>query len=197
MNQQTIVFLGPQGSGKGTQLQLLKEFFEKSDPTRTVLHFEMGATFRGFSGEEGYSQGLVKATLAQGQIQPDFLATALFGRTMLEHFKGSEHLLMDGYPRTRLQAQDFNSALSFYNLPAPLVLHLNLDEAAALERLHTRAREDDTEEALKQRLAWYQAQVVPTLDYFRANPLYTVREVNSAQSIEQVHADIVNIITAQ
>ncbi|MBC7836877.1 nucleoside monophosphate kinase [Acetobacteraceae bacterium] len=194
MNQQTVIFLGPQGSGKGTQLELLKQHLNKSDPDRKVVHFDMGAAFRGFRDTEGYSQAIVKDSLARGEIQPDFLATALFGNFLIENLKGNEHLLLDGFPRTLAQVEEYNSAIKFYNRGTSTVLHLNLSEAASIERLMKRGRHDDTEELIRHRLAWYQEQVIPALNYFRANPLYRVMEVNSDQPIETVHQDIVHMV---
>ena len=76
MNQLTVIFLGPQGSGKGTQVDLLADYLKKMD-TRPVGVFGMGKMLRDFCTKEGYSQKLVRESIERGEMQPDFLVTTL------------------------------------------------------------------------------------------------------------------------
>ena len=75
MDQQTVIFLGPQGSGKGTQVQLFKKFLQDSDPARTIVHMEMGAALRQFSSVEnaGYTQDMVRAAMSLYTTAPNGL----------------------------------------------------------------------------------------------------------------------------
>ncbi len=194
MEQLTVIFLGPQGSGKGTQVDLLSTHLKQMD-TRPVGVFSMGKTLRDFCAKEGYSQKLVRNSLEHGEMQPDFLVTTLLGNFLTEHVVGSQHLITDGFPRTITQAKDFDSITACYGLTRPKVVYLRLDENTSVERLTKRGREDDNEAAIRHRLNWYREQVVPALQYFRESPLYEVCEIDGNQSIEKVHADIVAALT--
>lgn len=187
----TIIFMGPQGSGKGTQLELLRKFIEAQDPERPVVQFEMGAALRAFGGKEGYSQNTVRESLARGEIQPDFLCTTLLTNALIENIRGDEHLLMDGFPRTLTQAKLLGPLFAFYKRENPTILSVTLDEGPAVERLIKRGRHDDTEEGIRKRFSWYREFVVPTLEYFQSDPLYRVVEVNGDQEAEKVHKDII------
>ena len=74
----TIIFIGKSGSGKGTQIDLLRDYL-KSKHNLNVELFAMGEIFRSFFKEEGYVQEIAKElSEIQGKFQPDFLADALF-----------------------------------------------------------------------------------------------------------------------
>lgn len=195
MDKQTLIFLGTQGSGKGTQIELLKEYLKSQDPACDILHYDSGAAMRKLRDEEGYTQHIMRDSLARGEIQPDFIATTLFGNFLFENLKEQSYLFMDGYPRTLAQAEVFTSAMQYYKRTALGVVHINLSEEVAKERLLLRSRHDDTEETIKTRFAWYRQQVLPTLEYFRANPLYTMYEVDGNHPIEEVHASILKTLT--
>lgn len=72
-----IILMGPQGSGKGTQLSLLREYFQTKNTK--VLTVETGKAFRAFIEGKGYTHDLVRESLLRGERQPDFLRL-LYGR---------------------------------------------------------------------------------------------------------------------
>jgi adenylate kinase len=193
MPQQTLIFLGPQGSGKGTQLQLFKDYLQSADQGRRVVHYDSGAALRAFKDTEGYTQGMVRESLAKGEIQPDFLAVTLFGNAFVRDMTGNEHVLLDGFPRTISQAHIFETAMRFYKRDKVMVINLDLSEPVVTQRMLKRGRQDDTEVGIRTRLAWYRAHVVPMLEYCKSNPLYDVLDINGDQAIERVHEDIVKI----
>jgi guanylate kinase len=167
-----IILMGPQGSGKGTQLALLRDHFEsKQEPVLTV---ETGKAFRVFVEGKGHTYDMVRESLMRGERQPDFLASLLWENFFVEHIKGNEHLVMDGFPRTLLQAE--------------------LDESKAVERLLKRGRADDTESAIRERLRWYREEVEPIIGYYQKKPGHVVLPINADQSIEVVQRDILQAL---
>ena len=95
MHRLTILFMGPQGSGKGTQLELLKDILAKKGEM-PVHSLETGKAFRSFMRGERLTHRLVRESLGRGERQPDFLATFLLGSLCIEHINGNEHLIIDG-----------------------------------------------------------------------------------------------------
>ena len=194
MQPQTIIFLGPQGSGKGTQVELLKTFLKNADPARTIAHLEMGAELRKFAGEGGYTQELTQGILDRGEMVPAFLSSHLMSKFLIGNLKGDEHLFVDGFPREPKQAAIFDTAITFYKRPNPTLLFVNISDNEAVVRLLKRGRHDDTEESIRNRLAWSREQVMPTIENYRANPLYRFVEINGEQTPEQVHADVLKAL---
>lgn len=195
MQQQTIIFMGLQGSGKGTQVKLLKERIEKGSPDSRILYFDAGAHFRAFFAEGGYTQKMVEESVARGELQPDFLSSFLLSRAFITEVAGGEHMLIDGFPRSLVQAEILHGALTFYKRENLTVIFLNVGEEEAMKRLLLRGRHDDTEEGIRERFRWYKDIVVKTLDFYRAHSDYRVLEINGEQTPEEVHEDVVRALS--
>ncbi len=191
MDQQTIIFLGLQGSGKGTQIELLRDLFKGRDIARPCVLFDAGAHFRTFVAEEGYTQGLVRESIAKGELQPSFLSSFLMSKVFINELRGNEHLLVDGFPRHELQAGILDSALKFYKRKNPTVLFLDVSEKTAMARMLKRGRNDDTEEGIQRRFRWSQEIVIPLVTSYRGREGYRVVDINGDQEPDEVHREIV------
>ena len=195
MTPQTLIFFGMQGSGKGTQVSLLKEHITAGDESAEIFQYETGNGFREMAKTESHTASLVKQTLDEGGIIPVFLPIALWANAFKNEYKGTEHVVIDGFPRRIVEAEVLHSALEFYNrLPAKVIV-LDLNEDLAVERLVARGRHDDTEEAIRKRLGWYKDDVSPILDWYEEHDGYDVVKINGVQSEKEVHTDIVKAIS--
>lgn len=190
MNPQTFLFFGKSGCGKGTQAKLLIEHLEKADPGTQVEYIETGARLREFSKEVGLSAKLTKETMAKGGLLPSFIPIWIWTDFFVRRMDGSEHLVLDGLSRRLYEAPILDDALKFYKRQQPFVVILNVSDEWASEHLMKRGRADDTKLDIKARLDWYKTNVGPVVDYFRKNDYYTVLDINGEQSIEAVHAEI-------
>ena len=188
--------MGPQGSGKGTQVELLKSYLAKNDPSQTIIHFEMGKSLRKLSEANSYAGDLVKKILDEGGLVPQAVSASLFTTHLMENLKtGDEHIIIDGFPRTVSQIPMLNSAiLDFYKRSSPIVLWIGVSDAEAVKRLLLRARPDDTEENIRKRLEWSAAETKPALLWFKANPPYKVFDIKGEQSVEDVQKDILAVL---
>ncbi|HEX8993640.1 MAG TPA: nucleoside monophosphate kinase, partial [Candidatus Paceibacterota bacterium] len=128
MELQTIVFLGPQGSGKGTQVELLAKFLEQNDPAHPTFHFSVGELLREFGLETGYTEARVHESLLGGNMQPSFISSYLVARFFIRHLEGREHLILDGYPRSPENIVSFDSAMQFYGRVQPTLIYLTLPD---------------------------------------------------------------------
>lgn len=196
MNPITALFYGRAGCGKGTQVALLKEYLEKNDAAHPVLSVETGAGFRSIITGDSHTSKRVKEMVNAGELPPVFIPVWLWASELIEKYSGSEHLLFDGFPRRTLEAEVLDGALEFYRRTPAVVFVLNVSEERSLERLKLRKRADDlSEEQIQERLRWYRDDVVPTIEYFRKRaPAYRIVEINGEQSIEAVHAEIVQAL---
>ncbi len=188
---QTLIFIGRAGSGKGTQAELLIKHLKSTYPDHPVLYAYTGDRFREFVSKDTYSSRLAREVNDAGGLQPSFAAVTMWGNLLFDKMVGGEHLIFDGTPRTYSEALMLDTAMDFYQRAEPKVIYLNIHDDCAHGRLTKRGRVDDHSEGIKKRLAWFEKDVVPALDYFRTNPRYTVLEIDGDKGIEEIHHQIV------
>lgn len=187
----TIIFIGPQGSGKGTQIEKLDAVLTEKDPSRDTIDFQTGRRFRALAMKgEGYTEEHVAQTLDSGVLQPLFLSVVLWGDAMREHMNPERNILIDGFPRTVSEAIVLESALRFYERNFITIINLNTPEEVVRERMKARARKDDTEVSIEARLKWYREETVPVLEYYRTRENTAVFDIDGTDSIEGVHNQI-------
>lgn len=194
MNPKTIIFIGPQGSGKGTQIDKLDAVLTASD-NRSVVDIQTGRRFRAMAAKgEGYTEERIQETLNSGILQPLFLSTSLWGDAMREHVDTECHLLIDGFPRVVNEARVLESALAFYKRNMVDIINLDTPEEVVRERMKGRAREDDTEDSIEERLRWYREETLPVVEYYRQRADTKVHDINGTDSIEGVHQQILTAL---
>ena len=169
----------------------MRERITREDGKR-ILYVETGDHFRQFIRGKGYSSGLSRKIYEQDIRQPDFLACWIWSNMLIGELREDMHLVFDGAPRARDEAEILTSALDFYKREKPAVIYLDVSRQWSEEKLLKRARIDDLNlEKIDKRLDWFDEKVLPVLEYFKREPYYRFLEINGEQSIEKVHSDIV------
>lgn len=195
MSPFTIIFIGPQGSGKGTQIDKLDAVLSALDPTNRVVDIQTGRRFRAMAAKgEGYTEEHVAETLNSGILQPLFLSVTLWGDAMREHLSEGRHLLVDGFPRIVNEARVLESALSFYHRESVHIINLETGEDIVRERMVSRARQDDTPDSIEARLKWYREETLPVLAYYRERANTIVHDIDGTDTIDGVHAQILSAL---
>ena len=189
VNPVTVLFFGPQGSGKGTQVSLLIEELKKRNAARGTIRMDMGQLLREMADAGNYSAALTNKILVAGKLMPDFMPIYLITRTLVEHFTGGEHIIADGVTRRPNQATAFDDAMQFYGRSDYHVIDLQLSEEESIKRLLLRGRNDDTEEAIRRRLGWHKTEVEPLLKIFESRGR-TIHHIDGNTSREHVHKDV-------
>ena len=190
----TVIFVGPQGSGKGTQIEKLYKIISEKGP-RGIVDIQTGRRFRALAAKhETFAERKVATTLDSGELQPDFLTHILWGQAMLDQLDEKSHLLIDGFPRTVTQAQVLEEAFDFFDRESIHVINLDTPEDVVRARMVERARDDDTTESIETRLRWYREDTLPVLDYYRVRPDTTVHDLDGTDTIEGVHQQIVKAL---
>lgn len=197
MDIQTIVFVGPQGSGKGTQIERLSKVLRECDPRR-VVDIQTGRRFRALAEkQEGFTEKQVHKTLNTGILQPLFLSVVLWGDAFHQHVDPECHLLIDGFPRTVNEAKVLESAFRFYEREHVTIINLDTPEEVVRKRMEARARHDDTAESIEARLQWYREETLPVVEYYREHNHHhrtTVCDIDGTGSIDEVHQAILTHI---
>jgi adenylate kinase len=193
----TVIFIGPQGSGKGTQIEKLKTILESRD-RRRVVDIQTGRRFRALAAkQETFAEDKIAATLGQGVLQPDFITAVLWGQAMIDQLDEKSHLLIDGFPRTLAQIPDLEDAFKFFDRGVIDVINLITPEEVLRERMHSRARADDTDDSIEERLRWYREETVPVIEFYRQRPNTRVHDLNGTESIDGVFAQILAALNVE
>jgi adenylate kinase len=202
-----FVIMGVQGSGKGTQAGLLCERYG-------LEHISVGDIFRWNIAHHTKLGATVRRTVDAGELVGDEVVERVV-RDRLEQHDWNHGFVIDGFPRNVTQAEFF---LESYDIDAVIVLELPDDEVerrVLSRRLCSGCgldynliahrpdiadicdvcggtlvqRDDDTPEALAQRLADYYSKTEPVIDVFGRKEL--VLRIDATASIEGVFDDIV------
>jgi adenylate kinase len=186
-----FIFIGRSGCGKGTQADLLMAHLCRAgDKLCKTVHIESGALLREFAKGDNYTQNKIKDVLGGGVLVPESIIVALWTDYLIANFTGTENLVFDGTPRKLHEAQLLDNALQFYGIEKPVVVYVNVSRAWSEKRLEGRARKDDTPEAIARRLAWFETEVVKTIDFYRNSNYYNFIDINGEQPIEDVQNEI-------
>ena len=125
-----VVLIGPPGSGKGTQSKLLAGFLN-------VPAFSTGEILRSVAVSGSSLGNELKAVLESGALVQD----ELVNRVVAERLASAEcarGAILDGYPRTVVQAEYLDRLLRKMKRPPAAVLNFEIDPAAVFARLTAR-----------------------------------------------------------
>lgn len=184
----TVILIGRSGSGKGTQAAAIAEKLSAIGP---IARVESGARFRRFFETTSHAAALARKINDDGGLQPQFLSVWAWTSELVEKLSPESVLLMDGMPRRVSEAEVLEEALKFFGRDDAAVVYLKVSRDWATERLVARGRADDRERAdVDARMDWFDREVLPVVDFYRAHPRHQFLEVNGEQTIAAVAADI-------
>ncbi|MEM8641480.1 MAG: adenylate kinase [Cyanobacteria bacterium P01_G01_bin.54] len=171
-------FLGPPGAGKGTQAQVFASRWG-------IPHISTGDILREAIKNQTKLGLQAQHYVAGGELVPDTLMMGLirerFGQQDIK--KG---WILDGFPRTIVQAQAFDQLLSIVQQSYPLVIYFEVPPDILVERLLSRGRLDDTAETIRRRLDVYQIETAPLIDFYQRRRC--LKWVNGTHSMNEVTA---------
>lgn len=163
MGQPTrLVIFGRQGAGKGTQCQRLVERYG-------VVHISTGDMLRAERAADSELGRKAGEIMDAGGLVGDDIMIPIARNRISEPDVVASGFVLDGFPRTVDQAQGLFDALGDDRLHAVIDLDVPLDEVTS--RMKARGRTDDTDEAIAHRLALYEQETRPVLDWFAARGL--------------------------
>lgn len=193
MRTQTYIFVGRSGSGKGTQLELLKKYLSENFADVSIKTIIMGDIFRAFFKENGYIQNIAHdVTTKEGKFQPDFLTDALFIRNAIDVIDEESTLFFDGYPRNMHQLEVMKELLIYIKKENPVIINIEVKRESVKNRMLSRGRNDDNEKAIESRLNEFDKFIVPMLEKIKSDSFFNYIEVDGEGKIENIHEDIIN-----
>ncbi len=162
-----LIFLGPPGSGKGTQAQYLSQQLQ-------IPHISTGEMLRSAIAEATSLGQQAQSYVERGELVPDELLLDLI-REQLGQPKAQQGWILDGFPRNVTQAAFLDELLDLLNHFSQQAINLEVPDEVLIERLLLRGRQDDTKETIRRRLEVYRQQTQPVIEYYdQQGRLYSV-----------------------
>jgi len=206
-----VIFLGPPGSGKGTQAKELAKAYG-------IPHLSTGDMLREHVSK-GTALGLkAKPIMERGELVPDSLVLKMVAER-IERPDCSHGFMFDGFPRTVTQAKYLGELLKQHGFKQPFVLHLVIGSSVLMRRLTGRRtckvcgeiynvyerppkvegicdkdggellqRPDDREDVIRERLHAYEKQTAPLVQYYRR--LGLLHDIDADKSFEEVKQEM-------
>jgi adenylate kinase len=188
MNLNTIFFIGPQGSGKGTQAKILAKRLD-------FFYWEMGGILREVAAGDTALGKRIKNLIDSGVLlTDDNLYEVVDSR--LGEIARNVGVIFDGIPRRVAQAEHLMEFLQKQGRKDFVTLFVNLPREESIARLLKRAeiekRADDTREKIEFRLQQYEKDTLPVLDYLKQRSSFF--EIDGTPSVESVTKKINQIL---
>jgi len=184
-----LVFLGIQGSGKGTQAKRLAAEFG-------YRIFEAGGELRKIASQPAELGLKVKSYVDAGHLVPHEIIMQVFRQALL-NYKRDEKLLFDGIPRDLDQMRDFDSIMSEIGRDFRCV-HFILDAEEGVTRILGRAKaegrvDDQNVESIRRRMSLFAEKTMPVIERYKAAGKVT--EIEASRSVEEVYEELRGIVS--
>lgn len=213
-----VVLLGKQGAGKGTQATRVAEHY-------AVAHVATGDIFRA-AARDGTPLGVeARKYLGRGELIPDDIVIGVVREYLEDNDRSlvEAGFVLDGFPRTRVQAEELDRALDGDELD--VVVNLDVATEVVLRRIagrrvcvqcgatyhvdqpprdpwwcdvcggHVVQRDDDAEDAVMRRLELYEIQTLPVIQYYRRSGKLV--SVNGDDDSDSVFKAVIEAIDAR
>lgn len=181
-----LIFLGPPGSGKGTQSEFVCEALG-------IPQISTGEMLRAAVAAGSELGQKVESIMNSGALVSDELIAEVV-KDRLAQDDAQQGFLLDGYPRTGPQAETLSGILEESGIELDHVVLIDVPEEELIARAVARGREDDKEEVVRERQRVYREKTAPLIDYYRAQGL--IREVDGNRPIDEVTTALMEAIGA-
>lgn len=191
-----LILLGPPGAGKGTQAQRLVE-------KHGIPQLSTGDMLRAAVKAETEVGRRAKAVMDAGELVSDEIVNAIVAER-IDQDDCAKGFILDGYPRTLVQADAVADMLAERGMNLDVVIELVVDDKALIGRILKRAeetraagqsvRKDDNAEVFEERLREYYKKTAPLIGYYYANDL--LKQVDGMADIDEVSAQIEAVLAA-
>lgn len=217
-----LIILGAPGSGKGTQAVKIKERYG-------LAHISTGDILRAEVAAGSDLGRRAKAVMDAGHLVGDDIVLAMVGKRLAQP-DCRQGWILDGFPRTRAQAEGLTRLLASADLEMDLGLLIQVEPEEVIRRLSGRRvnrasgriysqeelahladangevppvgpapdggdfyqRDDDTADTVRDRLAVYEEQTRPVIDYYENHD--KVVRIDGAQPMDRVTDAIFSIL---
>ena len=217
--KKVFIFLGPPGSGKGTQTSRLADKL-------SIPHIDTGSLLRKNIQDETELGIIAKGFIDKGNLVPLHVVTSVIKERLLQNDCADGYIL-DGFPRSIEQAESLDEILADtgkFNLKDDtMAIYFDIDNELLIQRLINRRscpkcgtiynlisnppkimdycdicdtkltlRKDDNEEVARARFDTYEKETAPLYEYFKQ--LGVLKELKADGSISEIWENLKEII---
>ena len=185
-----LILLGPPGAGKGTQAQRLIEKYG-------IPQLSTGDMLRAAVAAKTPVGIKAKAVMDAGELVSDAIVNAIVAER-IDQTDCAKGFILDGYPRTLVQADAVGKMLGDRDIKLDAVIELTVDDKALVGRIAKRAeetkaaglpvRKDDDPAVFPERLREYYKKTAPLTGYYYAKGM--LETVDGMASIDAVTEQI-------
>lgn len=179
-----IVLLGPPGSGKGTQAEILSKELD-------VPAISTGEMLRGAVSEGSPLGRKVEGIMNAGALVDDGTMADVV-RERLARSDAQSGFVLDGYPRTLPQAETLEGILSGLETELDVVVLVSVPEDELIARSVARGRADDEEHVIRERQRVYREKTEPVVGFYEERGL--LRSVDGDAPIDRVTGRIREVL---
>jgi len=210
-----VVFIGPPGSGKGTQAENLKKDY-------TVCHLSTGDMLRDLVNRGTDLGKKAKVIMDKGALVPDEIMITMI-KDSLSTPECKDGFILDGFPRTVVQAQKLDEMLQDQKRKLNSAFEFAIEDSLLLKRISGRRihpasgrvynvhfhppkvfgiddvskepliqRSDDNEETLKKRLETYHKNTGPVVAHYQKQGVLLT--LDASQSADKVYSQMKSFI---
>ncbi len=205
-----LVLFGAPGAGKGTQAKFIIDKYG-------IPQISTGDILRAAIANQTKLGLEAKSFMDAGKLVPDEVVNGLVAERLAQP-DCEKGFIMDGFPRTVVQAKTLDEILAKLGKKIEKVIALNVPDSDIIERITGRRtskltgkiyhikfnppvdekeedlvqRADDTKEVVVKRLETYHSQTAPVLDYYKEQNKVT--EIDGTRSLDEITKDIFNIL---
>lgn len=210
-----LIFVGPPGSGKGTQAKMVAERL-------AIPQISTGDILRGAVARKTELGQMAGSYMDRGNLVPDEIMVSMVGER-LDEADCSNGFILDGFPRTLAQTKGLEDILEKRRQAIDVVIFLDVDDETVLRRLTRRRvcpgcyalynldadppredghcdrckvplvlRTDDAEATVRTRLDIYRDDTLPVVGYYDAKGCLV--RIDGSKGIEDVCSSIMRHI---
>ena len=184
-----IVLFGAPGGGKGTQAQRLKEHYG-------IDHVSTGEVIRDEIRRGTELGRSMEEYIREGKLAPDEIVIGMIEHYVTEHMN-ARGCIFDGFPRTTVQAEEFDKILAKHGLQVDIMVDIHVPEEELVRRILLRGKDsgradDASEEVIRSRLDVYRMQTAVVSEYYAGQCKYA--SVNGTGTMEEVFGRIADVI---
>ncbi|MBM3332660.1 adenylate kinase [candidate division WOR-3 bacterium] len=216
MKSLNLILIGPPGSGKGTQAELLRE-------KNSFVHYSTGEVFRDHIRRKTPVGLQVERYVTSGGLVPDSVVLEVVNSFLAEN--AGKAILFDGFPRTIPQAEGLDKVLAENQLAVDMAVLVDLADDEVVKRLTARRqcrscskiynltfkppkkggvcddcdgeiyqRKDDSENVIRDRLNTYHKQTEPVIGYYSTQG--KLKRIDGALGRDRVYEEVTRLIGA-
>lgn len=172
-----IIFFGPTGAGKSVQGQMVAARHDWE-------WLSTGQLLRDSDDPK------IMQILKSGDLVGDGITYELFNTALQEaRDDGFNNVIVDGFPRTKDQAQWLSRYMKMNDEKIDLVIALEVPESEIMGRLEKRGRMEDTPETIAKRMNIYRQKMYPVLGIFAEQGIRIVH-IDGTGTVGEVHDKI-------